>query len=89
MVEFTTNAKDFAKEIVWTVDSNSFCAASGFVDNNSRTTQCCLASGEHTLNCKDMYGDGWNGSFVQIKGNTLCADFNKGSSKDVKFSVRK
>lgn len=30
---------------------------------------------EYVLNCFDSYGDGWNGSYMNIDGTPYCDDF--------------
>ena len=38
--------------------------------------QCCLPSGTHTLKCKDAWGDGWDGGYLEINGQKYCDNFN-------------
>ena len=33
--------------------------------------------------CKDRFGDGWHGGFIEIDGIKYCEDFKDGSSKPV------
>ena len=40
------------------------------------TKQCCLPPGNHKLTCKDDWGDGWNGGFLEINGQRYCETFN-------------
>ena len=40
------------------------------------TKQCCLPSGIHKLTCKDDWGDGWNGGYIEILGQRYCDNFN-------------
>ena len=34
---------------------------------------------EFIVTCKDEWGDGWHGGFLEINGNTYCGDFVSGS----------
>ena len=38
--------------------------------------KCCLSDGTYKLKCKDAWGDGWNGGFLEINGQKYCEDFN-------------
>ena len=68
-------AGDYESEQSWTFGT---CSMSD--------SKCCLASGTYTLNCKDSYGDGWNGGYIIISGTKYCDDFN-GKSKTEQIVV--
>ena len=73
-VELTT--KTWAREISWSIGS---CSSNQVYKNRKvYAKQCCLAPGDHTLNCKDSYGDGWQGGFIEIYGRRYCEDFKSG-----------
>ena len=49
--------------------------------HKSRKTQkeeCCLPSGQYTLECKDSKGNGWKGGHIMIDGKTYCESFKEG-----------
>ena len=50
-------------------------------------SKCCLGSGTYTLNCKDSFGDGWNGGYITIAGTMYCDDFTAGKSKTEQIVV--
>ena len=54
--------------------------------SNGRNYQeeCCLAPGKYTLDCKDSYGDGWHGGYLEINGDKYCDGFRSGSKKSVR-----
>ena len=52
------------------------------------TMNCCLLQGEHTLTCKDSYGDGWHGGYVEIEGKKYCKDFTNGREKTTKIQIK-
>ena len=73
-VELTT--KSWANEISWSIGS---CSNNRVYNNyNSYTQKCCLTPGQQTLTCKDKYGDGWHGGFIEIYGRRYCQDFTSG-----------
>ena len=40
------------------------------------TKECVLQVGKlYKLHCKDSYGDGWHGGYVDIQGNRYCNNF--------------
>ena len=49
---------------------------------------CCLLKGEHTLTCKDSYGDGWHGGYLEIGGKKYCKDFTAGREKTAKVHIK-
>ena len=70
--------KSYGKENSWTLGECSSTA----VHANSETyeEECCLPPGEYTLECKDTYGDGWNGGYITINGEDYCKTFTSGHS---------
>ena len=44
--------------------------------------QCCLPSGTHTLKCKDAWGDGWDGGYLEINGQKYCDNFNSNKHEE-------
>ena len=49
--------------------------------------ECCLPPGEHTLECKDSYGDGWHGGFITINGTNYCENFKSSSQETHKVLI--
>ena len=43
--------------------------------------QCCLEPGNYNLECKDSYGDGWNGGYIEVNGEKYCESFSTGSEE--------
>ena len=74
-MKLTTSS--WGNEISWTFGSCS--SAQEYASQQEYTERCCLTSGEHTLTCKDSYGDGWHGGFMEIGGTKYCDDFQSGS----------
>ena len=67
----------WANEISWSFGSCN--SSQPYFDDNVHTERCCLLPGEHALKCKDSYGDGWHGGFIEIKGAKYCETFDSGS----------
>ena len=59
-----------------------------YANHKTYTMNCCLAKGEQTLTCKDSYGDGWHGGYLEIQGKKYCEDFTTGRKKTVKIEVK-
>ena len=57
-----------------------------YASNQTYTMKCCLTKGEHNLTCKDRYGDGWHGGYLEIQGKKYCENFKWGSEKTY-FSI--
>ena len=51
------------------------------------TEECCLEAGVHTLKCKDDYGDGWGGGFINIQGKKYCENFGGGSEEAIEVTI--
>ena len=88
-VSLTTKA--YAYEVSWSLGS---CASlyntnTGlqYTDNKVFSEQCCLSAGEYTLECKDSYGDGWDGGFVEIQGTRYCDKFLSGFSTTTPITI--
>jgi len=45
--------------------------------------ECCLAPGDYTLECKDSWGDGWHGGYLEIDGKKYCDRFRAGRKQTV------
>ena len=71
-------SKIWANEIRWSLssaDDPPVCQNTQIYENDKTTSEsCCLLPGEYTLTCKDTYGDGWHGGFIEIQGTTYCDD---------------
>ena len=77
--------KAYGSENSWTFGK---CKSSQqYASRQTYTTKCCLAKGEHTLTCKDSYGDGWHGGYLEIQGNKYCKDFKSGSEKKTMIQI--
>merc|ERR1712179_72566 len=68
-----TVTKSYAEEISWTFGK---CESSQKYTNNDIFSQeCCQEAGSYDLVCKDSYGDGWNGGYIEIGGTEYCREF--------------
>ena len=75
--EVKTTTKSYGDEISWLIGS---CASNnGYGNNQEYTQQCCLPFGTYILKCKDSYGDGWHGGFVEMEDTKYCDSFFSGS----------
>jgi len=76
--------KSYGSENSWTFGS---CSSSpfGYATNQVYTEKCCQPAGSYDFICKDSYGDGWHGGYIQIGGSEekLCLDFTSGGSKTI------
>ena len=69
----------YGKEISWNLGS---CQSNGGYGNNAEyTEQCCLTPGNYNLECKDSYGDGWNGGYIEVNGEKYCDSFSSRSEE--------
>jgi len=69
----------WGNEISWTFGK---CQSSTAYENNEvYTEECCQEAGSYELVCKDSYGDGWHGGYIEIEGIQYCKDFEDGSEK--------
>jgi len=80
-VKVTTRA--YGVENSWTFGSCS--SKQSYKNNKVYDEECCQPAGNYKLTCKDSYGDGWHGGFIQIGGSATkhCKDFGDGGSKEV------
>jgi len=79
---FTMNTRTWGNEVSWNLEGVAGCDSSEYVpygDFGSYTTDCCVPDGEFTLNCEDVWGDGWHQGSLNIDGNDYCGDFLNGS----------
>ena len=82
-VGLTTNI--YAHEISWSVGS---CKSNQSYSNNKVFTQeCCLAVGSYKIKCKDSFGDGWHGGYLEIKRHQYCANFNSGHEEQADLII--
>lgn len=95
--ELTVHATDFAAEMYWYIDRpddsgyNLCYGSQGWYEENYKTydTNCCLKPGTEILViCKDSYGDGWHGSYLEINGKKYCEDFTDGKEFEVYATVQ-
>ena len=75
-MDMNLTIKEYAHEVSWTFGSCD--STEKYTSNGQHTERCCLAQGEYTLSCKDRFGDGWHGGFMEIQGNRYCEDFEAG-----------
>jgi len=72
-------------EISWRLGS---CQSNGGYGNNAEyTEQCCLTPGNYNLECKDSYGDGWNGGYIEVKGEKYCEILSTGREETVPIII--
>merc|ERR1712200_109291 len=83
-------------EMYWYIDRpddsgyNLCYGSQGWYEENYKTydTNCCLKPGTEILViCKDSYGDGWHGSYLEINGKKYCEDFTDGKEFEVYATV--
>ena len=85
-LEMKLTTASYGSEISWTLDS---CQSnSGYGDNNEYTQQCCLEPGNYNLECKDSYGDGWNGGYIEVDGKKYCDGFTSGTEETNQIIVQ-
>lgn len=83
-----TVTKAWGNEIDWTIGcKDSACRECtsnlDFGNNQEYTQECCLPEDEEEfiINCKDTYGDGWHGGYLEINENLYCDDFLSGTEQ--------
>ena len=81
--DVTTNANIWAHEIQWNIGGSTHdsCENEKSYENHEVHTQQCCLSADHTefaITCKDTYGDGWHGGYLEINGEQYCANFTNG-----------
>lgn len=83
------HTSEWASEISWSLVGVSGCNSAGQIygDYDVYYTDCCVEDGTHELLCSDVYGDGWNGAFMEIDGNVYCQNFDSGFEErvDIQF----
>jgi len=52
-------------------------------NNQRHMFSCCIPEDRYDLKCKDSYGDGWHGGYLEIDGNKYCESFSDGEEKVV------
>ena len=72
--------KAWGNEVSWTFGSCQGPSGGSYSNYDEHDVQCCLAGGSYTLNCKDSYGDGWHGGYIEIGGTRYCETFLAGST---------
>jgi len=82
-----TTKKD-AHEISWDFGSCSSNGEKYMNYNKYELPTCDLPAGNHVLNCKDSYGNGWHGGFLEIAGIKYCEDFLKGGEKTQTVTIK-
>ena len=69
----------WGNEISWTFGK---CQSNRTYGNNEvYNEECCQEAGPYELVCKDSYGDGWHGGYIEIEGSQYCKDFEDGKEK--------
>ena len=56
------------------------CDQNGFGGTGLNQRLCLLKPGTFTIYCKDSYGDGWHGGYIEILGNNYCTGFSTGKN---------
>lgn len=73
------------------VDVGEKCHFSGSGNRNdirgNGEFECCLPSGQYTVQCTDSWGDGWHGGYVMVNGQEICKTFTSGRSKTETITV--
>ena len=76
-----TVTKIWANEITWNIGGTCNSKDLGKYQNEKEDTdQCCFTKGQDkfVITCKDSYGDGWHGGYLEINGKQYCATFASG-----------
>jgi len=83
-VKLTT--ANYGEEISWTLGS---CESDGSYGNDEEYWQkCCLKPGSYFLACKDNYGDGWHGGYIEVDGIKYCESFTSGDKETNEIIVQ-
>ena len=83
-VEITT--KSYGEENTWSYGS---CVNNKAYESDQRyTEQCCQEKGDYNVVCKDSYGDGWHGGYVEIADVRYCDDFADGFEEVHEISMK-
>ena len=74
--EVSLTSTAWARENSWVLGT---CSSTTVHENHkTHKEECCLPSGQYSLECKDSAGDGWKGGYIKIDGKTYCESFNSG-----------
>jgi len=67
-------ARWWATEISWNLGDCE--GQERYQNNRPYHKECCFSPSlnEVTLTCKDSHGDGWNGAYININGQTYCGE---------------
>ena len=71
--------KRWGNEISWTFGDCS--SSQEYGNHNIYTEECCQKAGSYPITCKDSYGDGWHGGYLEIEGTKYCKDFTAGGER--------
>ena len=82
-VKLTT--KGFTDEISWNLGE---CSGLGPYSGPSSIHQCCIAPGTYQLECKDTYGDGWRGGYIEVDGKRYCENFINGFIMSAQITIQ-
>ena len=80
-----TVTSDWASENSWSL--GTCVSEQTYQDDSEYNQDCCLEYGVHTLTCKDSYGDGWNGAYIEIEETQYCDDFDAGFEKTAQIII--
>ena len=78
-----TVTKDWGHEIEWNIGGSTHASYENeqrYENDQEYTQQCCLPKdqSEFAITCKDTYGDGWHGGYLEIEGEKYCEEFTNG-----------
>lgn len=73
--------KSYGSENSWTLGSCSGPQGGRYGSHRHYEFGNCCLSGRQTLTCKDSYGDGWHGGYLEIGGVKYCQGFTTGRSR--------
>ena len=83
-ISVKTVVKDFGIEMSWNI--GGMCKNDeGYFESKEYTQKCCVAEGS-TITCKDSFGDGWHGGYLEIDGQKYCDIFSSGYEFSVKLN---
>merc|ERR1711973_874157 len=88
-VNLKLTTKTWGKEISWKFGSCESPAGYGenvkgrYGNNREYNIECCQPAGPYELDCKDKYGDGWHGGYIQTGSDETkyCNSFKTGKSQ--------
>jgi len=80
-----TVTKSWGEELEWTIGcSDGSCAEceseQAYGDYAEYGQECCFPKEqeEFVITCKDTFGDGWHGGYLEIRGDLFCENFHEG-----------